>query len=250
MKKENVEKLWSYSAKGYSDIIKKELNSFRPKAWTKLIEDKVNNEESLNILDIGTGPGFFSIILSKRNHNVTGIDCTKNMINEAKENANIANVNPLFMVMDSHKLEFKDNTFDLILSRNVTWTLVDPVKAYKEWMRVLKPNGTLLVFDANWHLHKYDNVILKEVEDREVKFRNKYGKPYDTYEGPDENKDIGFKLPLEDKLRPMWDEKILNEIGYYDVDYELDITNKVWDEKEKLLYGATPMFMISAKKSK
>lgn len=248
MKKENVEKLWSYSSKGYSDIIRNELNSFRPNVWTDLIEKQVNNKENLDILDIGTGPGFFSIILSKKNHNVTGIDCTKNMIDEARKNADVANVNPKLIVMDSHKLEFQDNTFDLILSRNVTWTLVDPIKAYKEWMRVLRPNGTLLIFDANWNLHKYDKSILKEVEEREAKFRNKYGDPYDTYEGPDENKDIGFKLPLEDKIRPSWDKEVLDEIGFYNISYDLNITKKVWDEKEQLLYGATPMFMVSAKK--
>ncbi len=248
MKKENIEKLWSYSSRGYSDIIRNELNSFRPKVWTELIEKQVDNKDNLKVLDIGTGPGFFSIILSKRNHNVIGIDCTRKMIDEAKMNAEVANVNPKFMVMDSHELEFEDDTFDLVLSRNVTWTLVDPIKSYKEWMRVLKPNGTLLIFDANWNLHKYDKSILKEVEEREIKFRNKYGNPYDTYEGPDEGKDIGFKLPLEDKIRPSWDKAVLDDIGFYDVNYNLDITEVVWDEKEQLLYGATPMFMVSAKK--
>lgn len=248
MKKENIEKLWSYSSKGYSSIIKDELDSFRPKAWTELIEAQVDNKENLNILDIGTGPGFFSIILSKKNHNVIGIDCTKNMIDEAKRNADISDVNPTFMVMDSHELEFKDNTFDLILSRNVTWTLINPIKAYKEWKRVLKPNGTLLVFDANWNLHKYDKSVFEDVEKREAKFRARYGKPYDTYEGPEESKDIGFKLPLEDKIRPSWDKVALDKIGFSNINYDLDITKKVWDEKEQLLYGATPMFMIVAKK--
>lgn len=248
MEKENVEKLWSYSSKGYSNIIKDELNSFRPEVWINLIQEQVGNKRSLNVLDVGTGPGFFSIILSQKNHNVTGIDCTKNMIEEARNNAKIAGVKPTFMVMDSHDLDFEDNYFDLILSRNVTWTLVNPLKAYKEWKRVLKPNGTLLVFDANWNLHKYNKSICEEVEEREVKFRSMYGKPYYTYDGPDENKDIGFKLPLEDKIRPNWDKVALDEIGFNEIKCDNDITNKVWDEKEQLLYGATPMFMVVAKK--
>ncbi|MEW9080452.1 hypothetical protein [Terrisporobacter glycolicus] len=31
-----------------------------------------------------------------------------------------------FYIMDSHILEFEDNYFDLIVSRNVTWTLYNP----------------------------------------------------------------------------------------------------------------------------
>lgn len=248
MKKDNIEKLWSYSAKGYSDIIQDELNSFRSNAWTELIESQIEYKMNLNILDIGTGPGFFSIILSKRGYKVTGIDCTKDMIKEAKQNAKLAEVNPEFIVMDSQDLDFEDNTFDLLLSRNVTWTLTDPIKAYKEWFRVLKPKGVLLIFDANWNLHKYNKFILEEVERREIEFRRKYGNPYNAYNGPEEYKDIGFKLPLEDKIRPEWDENILDEIGFINVEYDRDITIKVWDEKELLLYGATPMFMISAKK--
>ena len=50
-----------------------------------------------------------------------------------------------FLKMDSHALSFEDNTFDLLINRNVTWTLYDPEKAYKEWYRVLKPGGRLLI---------------------------------------------------------------------------------------------------------
>ena len=46
-----------------------------------------------------------------------------------------------------------DNTFDMIVSRNVTWNLEHPDRAYYEWMRVLKPGGVLLNFDANWYHH-------------------------------------------------------------------------------------------------
>ena len=48
-------------------------------------------------------------------------------------------------------LRFADNTFDMIVSRNVTWNLEHPDRAYYEWMRVLKPGGVLLNFDASWY---------------------------------------------------------------------------------------------------
>lgn len=41
--------------------------------------------------------------------------------------------------MDAENPEHDDDTFDFVISRNLTWTLPDAQKAYKEWMRVLKP---------------------------------------------------------------------------------------------------------------
>jgi hypothetical protein len=39
-------------------------------------------------------------------------------------------------------------------------------------------------------------------------------------------------------------------LGFENIVNDLDITQQVWDEKERLLYGATPMFMIVAQKTK
>ncbi|MFR0786904.1 MAG: methyltransferase domain-containing protein [Vescimonas sp.] len=35
--------------------------------------------------------------------------------------------------------DFPNDTFDLVISRNVVWTIMDAEKAFREWRRVLKP---------------------------------------------------------------------------------------------------------------
>ena len=55
-----------------------------------------------------------------------------------------------FRQMDAQQLEFENETFDVVLSRNLTWTLPEPETAYAEWYRVLKPGGVLLNFDADY----------------------------------------------------------------------------------------------------
>ena len=87
-----VESNWTDSAENYSNIIQKELNSFKKSAWTKLIMEHAPRKEKLNILDVGTGPGFFAIILTLAGHNVTAIDCTGDMIGQAKNNAQYSGV--------------------------------------------------------------------------------------------------------------------------------------------------------------
>ena len=74
-----------------------------------------------------------------------GIDYSEQMLMHALENAkdiipDIAD-SITFRKMDAQNLEFEDNSFDVILSRNLTWGLEHPVKAYQEWLRVLCPGG-------------------------------------------------------------------------------------------------------------
>ena len=84
---------------------------------------------------------------------MTAVDYTPAMLEEAKRNAGAYRDSIHFLQMDAQKLTFADETFDVVISRNLTWTLPDPEKAYKEWFRVLRPGGVLLNFDANYAEH-------------------------------------------------------------------------------------------------
>jgi len=243
----NMGKYWTQASANYGRIIDDELNSFRPDAWKSLILGEVLTDKTLKILDVGTGPGFFSIILSQEGHDVTGIDCSEGMLAIAEENARKNRVQPTLLMMDSHHPDFEEGSFDLIVSRNLTWTLKDPRDVYRQWHRILKPMGKLLIFDANWNHHFFNEDLMQEVRKREQQCVEKYGSTYSddraggltiNYEG----------LPFSKIMRPDWDIDALNDCGFTSVDYIRDITEKVWDEKEKLLYGASPMFMVSALK--
>ncbi len=41
-------------------------------------------KKEINVLDIGTGPGFFSILLAERGYNVSAVDYTEEMLVKAK----------------------------------------------------------------------------------------------------------------------------------------------------------------------
>ena len=199
-----TQKRWNEAAERYSAAINSELAAKEREAWTAIIQRNAPREGPLEILDIGTGPGFFAIILSHAGHKVTAIDCTPGMIEQAKINCQKEGVEPVLMLMDSHKLDFADNTFDLIVNRNVTWTLYEPEVAYKEWKRVLKPEGKLLIFDAAWYMNLFD-------EDVGLAYRKKIREYYEQYgslpERPIMHKleDYWIKLPLVGVPRPQWD---------------------------------------------
>jgi 2-polyprenyl-3-methyl-5-hydroxy-6-metoxy-1,4-benzoquinol methylase len=61
------------------------------------------------------------------------IDVTEEMIQCANINAQQEGVSPEFIVMDSQYLAFMEETFDIVISRNVVWTLTRPKDAYRDW---------------------------------------------------------------------------------------------------------------------
>ena len=79
---------------------------------------------------------------------MTAVDYTQEMLDTAKRNAGNLCERISFYKMDAQNLEFEDDVFDVVISRNLTWNLKDPKRAYEEWCRVLKPGGKLLNFDA------------------------------------------------------------------------------------------------------
>lgn len=245
-----IQDYWTNRSESYSKVNKDELACAQKSRWLKAIEKRINNKSSntCKVLDIGTGPGFFSIILAEAGYAVTAVDFTQAMLNEAKSNAGIFADKICFKTMDAQNLDFDDNTFDVIVTRNLTWNLQKPEQAYKEWMRVLKKDGILLNFDANWYCY-IDN------EEKRLQYeadRNRAAEYQveDFYEGTDieSMEEIARKLPLSNITRPSWDKKILLKSGASDVQLDLNVWEEVWSEDEKINYTTTPMFLILAKK--
>lgn len=149
---------WSGRVAAYASVDEDELGNVQAKAWDELIAEQLPWAEPLRILDVGCGPGFFSIRMACRGHEVTGMDYSEAMIARAREKAerHSPKTQARFLKMDAQNLTCGDNTFDAVLSRNLTWNLEHPDRAYAEWLRALKPGGVLLHFDANWHAHRFD----------------------------------------------------------------------------------------------
>lgn len=235
---------WSIAAPKYGQKIRGELSDEHSGKWLRKIMQFIPHNQSLDILDIGTGPGFFSIIMGKAGHNVTAIDCSTEMLDEARSNAKFSGVKARYIKMDAHKLDFPDNCFDLIISRNLTWTLYNPVAAYSAWQNVLRPRGKIIIFDANYGHYCFDEVIATQKRKEEEEYYKIYGVSHKTNAISDE---YIKKMFLSDKLRPAWDTKVFESLGM-GVYTETDLNNELYSEASALLNSTAPLFMIVAEK--
>ncbi|MFS0728133.1 class I SAM-dependent methyltransferase [Paenibacillus sp. 1P07SE] len=239
---------WEGEAELYSEGIRKELEGFQRQAWLDLIKEHAPQRPSLQVLDAGCGPGFFSVILAGDGHQVTGIDCAEHMLDEARGHAAREGVTADFLQMDSHSLSFGDNSFDLVVCRNVTWSLAEPEKVYSEWKRVLKPQGRLLIFDANWNWHLWDKEMKRQHDEDQQAYRDHgWGEP-PHHVDTDETDRLSLVLPLTRQWRPAWDVQTLQALGFHEVNTREDLNALVMDEKQQVLNRSTPMFLICAEK--
>nr|WP_320024071.1 class I SAM-dependent methyltransferase [uncultured Acetobacterium sp.] len=247
---EKVENYWDARSDGYSEVNVAELNSYKLDVWKELINSHKPAviSRKLKVLDIGTGPGFFAITMASCGYDVTAVDYTDAMLQQAKKNAGIYQSSIKFLQMDAHQLNFEDNTFDLIITRNLTWNLEKPDLAYQEWHRVLAPGGRILNFDANWYLHLYDEQKRNEYHQDRVNSEKEGVKDHYVQTNIAAMEEIAKNLPLSRTMRPQWDAAVLINTGFKKVLVEQEIGALVWDKEEQINYASTPMFMIFAEK--
>ena len=242
---------WTGRSAGYSKVNRTELSTDQRKKWKSCLKKEITDHfpatpfEELRVLDVGTGPGFFAILLCEMGLSVTAVDLTPAMLEEARRNAGSLAGQIRFLEMNAEELDFSDDSFDVIVSRNLTWNLPHPEKAYAEWSRVLRPGGLLLNFDANWYSYLFDGEALSAYKTDRINSAAEgiqdanIGENFDIMEG------IARRIPLSCISRPGWDIDLLGRLGMR-AEADESFWEKVWSREEKINFSSTPMFIIRA----
>lgn len=97
----------------------------------------LNHTNIDNFIDLGCSDGMLTTLVAKAVNakEVYGVDISK----EALEKAALKNIKTFRGDLNTYKLPFKDNFFDLILSAAVIEYLIEPDYMLREVYRVLKP---------------------------------------------------------------------------------------------------------------
>lgn len=103
-------------------------------------------EPGVKVLDSGCGEGILSIMMARKGVRVIGSDISRPNIEKCEQVARKNNIDNIkFIVADSEKLPFPDNSFDLVVSSHVLEHLPDFDKGLLEIMRVTKKRAIIAI---------------------------------------------------------------------------------------------------------
>ena len=234
--KDAVVSYWSKRAESFAEHKHAEIHSDKVALWREEFRRNLPKKEHLRILDVGCGSGFFEAVLAPMGHEVTGIDLTPEMIEKGKALLEHHGIDATLLVMDAEQPDFAEESFDVIVSRNLIWTLPHPVEAYERWMKLLKPGGMLIIYDAEYAkgFHKYnwqENCAHKGVADAMKEECHK----------------IYHMLSISSFNRPVWDLEVLQALGFSDVRSDTSVGDRIYATKDDF-YMPDRMFGVYAVK--
>ncbi len=166
MKKYYAEKLIQKNEEAYN-LVSEHFSQTRSFLWSGLLQFKNYVKNKDIVLDFGCGNGRLLDVFSSKEINYFGLDISSSLLKEAKKRLEIKKINNSnikFINIKSLKVPFKDEYFDSVFSIAVLHHVPSRkfrLKILKEFYRVLKPNGKVII--TNWNLWqgKYLNLIFK-----------------------------------------------------------------------------------------
>jgi SAM-dependent methyltransferase len=123
----------------------------RGRAATLELARAAQLDATKRVLDVGSGVGGTSRCLAKEfGCRVTGIDLTHEYCRAAAMLSAKIGLSHLvdFRQGDATELPFDAQTFDVVWTEHVAMNIHDKTRLYKEMHRVLKPGGTLAIYDV------------------------------------------------------------------------------------------------------
>ena len=255
---ERIRRYWDGRAEGFAATRAFELKSAKRELWLAELErpmlcaaKTVPDGEPLRVLDVGTGAGYFSLLLHELGCRhalpieVLGIDLSPAMIKQAQRNAEAAGADNLhFCTMDAQSLALPNNRFEFVVTRNLTWTLPDAEAAYREWHRVLMPGGVLVNFDADYGAVSFAALT------RDLRSAGEINAHKDLADETLAECDaIKEKLPVSRRRRPQWDAQHLLKLGFESIDIDAGISERLYAESDEA-WNPVPMFRLVAVKGR
>lgn len=95
------------------------------------------------VLDVGCGTGVVAVTAARKGAHVKAADLTPELLEHARENARIAQVDIEWLEADVEQLPFRDAEFDVVVSQFAHMFAPRPEVAVAEMLRVLRSNGTI-----------------------------------------------------------------------------------------------------------
>ena len=150
-KKEQVRKMFNNIAHRY-DFMNRLLTLRIDTIWRRKAIKLVAPYQPKDILDVATGTGDFAIEMMRlKPRKVIGIDIAEVMLELGRKKMVRKSLSSIIELQeaDSENLPFADGSFDLVSSAFGVRNFEDLEKGLSEMLRVLRPDGTILILEAS-----------------------------------------------------------------------------------------------------
>lgn len=224
--KEEVKQFWDDGTCGTSEIDKEkftkeyfdEIETNRYSKEPEILEfADFTSGKGKKMLEVGVGAGTDFINWVRNGAKAHGIDLTPQAIEHVRHRLNLEDLEAEeFKVADCENLPYSDNTFEFVYSWGVIHHTPDTPKAFREIVRVLKPNG-----EAKIMVYNRKSVLAYLFWIKHALLKGKFSKSIDDvlYEHMES---IGTKGYTPDEIKeilkgqPVKDLKIKTYFTYYD----------------------------------
>lgn len=148
--RDEIREFWSARAATFDESVGHEIfSAAERRGWHRLIQKHLGEGSNRQALDLACGTAVISHLLNDLGFAVTGLDWSEAMLEQARAKARRRGTDIRFVMRDAENTMEPRESADVITTRHLVWTLVDPPAAFAEWFAVLKPGGKLLIVDGD-----------------------------------------------------------------------------------------------------
>jgi ubiquinone/menaquinone biosynthesis C-methylase UbiE len=173
-------------ARLFYKYLSKVYDRINPFIWNEEMRSEalalLDLEPEMTVLDVGCGTGFATEGLLEHVDEVYAVDQSEHQLEQAYAKFGKQAPPVHFHRCDAERLPFATNTFDVVWSSGSIEYWPNPPLALREFRRVLKPGGQVLVVGPNYP----DNPVTQKLADAIMLF-------YDEYEADRMFKTAGFE---------------------------------------------------------